>query len=254
MNVSKRTKLSLSQFLGLFDGDTVHTLMEKYNISYKDDYDNEISINDAILQADIKSITSLFEEIVKTDGDLRYRVSPKYRFNERWDELNGCLLLDGFKVESRTINSVEPIIEENSPIEDDLTKEIQLSNLPESEDIINHINRSAQSFLRTEPDYNGCLTHARIALETLVRGIAKSKGFQLNNENKAWGSSLNYLKTNDFFTEKQEKTIQSIYTFVSDGPHVPLGFTEKEYARFGRNLVTSICYFVSKLLTGNYDA
>lgn len=249
MNVSKRTRLSLSQFLDLFGSDTSNLLLEKHNISSEDDYENKVSVKQSILQADSKSIASLLEEIAKTEGDLRNRVSPRYRFDERWDELKGCLLLDGFKVERKTINSVEPSIEGTGSIEDDLTKEIGLSHLPESEDIINHINYSAQAFLKTEPDYNGCLSHARIALETLVRGIAKDKGFQLSDEKKAWGASLNHLKTISFINDKQEKTIQSIYTFVSDGSHVPLGFTEKEYTRFGRNLITSICYFISKLLT-----
>ncbi|MDD5321306.1 MAG: hypothetical protein PHD43_11965 [Methylococcales bacterium] len=90
MNVSKRTKLSLSQFLGLFDSETTSLLIEKHNISCKDDYENEISTKQLILQADIKSIASLLEEIAKTDGDLRNRVSPRYRFDERWDELKGC--------------------------------------------------------------------------------------------------------------------------------------------------------------------
>lgn len=251
MNVSKRTKLSLSQFLGLLNTYTYNALFEKYNISYVDEYEENLSIKQTILQADNKSIAFLFDEIAKTDGDLRYGVvSPKYRFDERWKELKECLLLDGFRVENGIIKSVEPIIEANIPIEDDLTKEIQSSSLDESQDIINQINLSAQDFLKSAPDYNGCLSHVRIALETLIRSIAKSRGFQYSNENKEWGEALNFLKTDGFLTKKQEESISSIYTFVSDGSHIPLGFTEMEYARFGRNLVTSICYFVSKLLTG----
>ena len=142
--------------------------------------------------------------------------------------------------------------EESSKIgedSDDLTKEISASSLPKAEKIIEHINRSAQLFLKSQPDYNGCLTNARIALETLIRDIAESKEFKITSENKAWGSSLAHLRTINFLNEKEEKTIASIYGFVSDGAHIPLGFTEEEYARFGRNLVTSICYFIAKLLS-----
>jgi hypothetical protein len=164
------------------------------------------------------------------------------------------LLLDGYRIEGTIIGSIEPSIEANSPVEDDLTYELQLATLNESEEIINHISLSAQSFLKSEPDYNGCLSHARIALETLVRSAAKNKGFQLNeNEEsrKAWGASLGHLNSIGFLTKTQEQAISSVYTLVSKGSHVPLGLTEEEYTRFGRNLITSICYFISKLLTGS---
>jgi hypothetical protein len=251
MNVSKRTKLSLSQFLDLFNTSLVETLLEKHNISCRNHYKGN---SQTILKADTDSIAGLFDEIVNTNGCLKYEISPKYLFDERWNDLKSCLLLDGFRVENSKISSIEPIIEGNRPIEDDLTKEIQSSILAESQAVIIQINLSAQDFLKSVPDYNGCLSHARIALETLIRGVAKSRGYQNNNENKAWGESLSFLKTDGFLTKKQEETIASVYTFVSDGSHIPIGFTEKEYARFGRNLVTSICYFISKLLTGTHTA
>jgi len=252
MNISKRTKLSLSQLISLFGDYEWQILMEKYNISSKGKCSHQMQINQIILRANNESIANLFEEIVRRIEDIRHGTwSPKYKFDIRWKELKLCLLLDGFKIENNIITSVEPTIEGNNPIEDDLTKELELSSLTESKDIIIHINRSAQSFLQLEPDYNGCLSNARIALETLVRAIAKNKGFIITNENKAWGSSLNHLKEISFINKKEEETIASLYTFVSEGSHIPLGFTQEEYTRFVRNLITSICYFISKLFTGS---
>jgi hypothetical protein len=252
MNISKRTKLSLSELIELLGEKVVNSLIEKHDISFKNEYDELLPINEVILYAE--STASLFEEIIRRKDDFRYGVSPKYRFDVRWRELELCLLLDGYRIEGNMLGSIEPVIEASSTIEDDLTKELQLVALDESEEIIKHINHSAQCFLNAEPDYNGCLSHARIALETLVRSIAKNRGFQLNDNEeskKAWGTSLAYLNSIGFLTKSQEEAISSVYTVVSKGAHVPLGFTEEEYTRFGRNLVTSICYFISKLLTGN---
>jgi hypothetical protein len=51
----------------------------------------------------------------------------------------------------------------------------------------------------------------------------------------------------EFLTEKEEqKVIAPIYGFISDGCHKPLGFSEEEFARFGRNLAISMCYFLIK--------
>jgi len=86
----------------------------------------------------------------------------------------------------------------------------------------------------------------------LVRGIAKNKGHALSNHEetkKAWGSSLQYLSVNGLLTKSQEQAISSVYTLVSKGSHVPIGFTDEEYARFSRNLVASICYFILKVFS-----
>lgn len=253
MNISKRTKMSLSDLISLFYKPTIFSLMEKHNLSYRDDYDECVPIDQVILQAHIDSISNLFGEIVRRSSDLRFEVSPKYRFDERWHELELCLLLDGYRIERNEIHSIEPSIEGNIPIEDDLTKELRLSALDGYEEIIRLMESSARLFIHSTPDYNGCLTNARIALETLVRNIAENMGHVLEDRDskRAWGSSLSYLKTHNFLTKQQEETISSVYTLVSSGCHRPLGLTDEEYTRFGRNLVTSMCYFIAKRLTGS---
>ena len=85
----------------------------------------------------------------------------------------------------------------------------------------------------------------------MVRDIAEIKEFQITSERKAWGDSLAHLKRINFLNEKEEKIIASIYSFVSEGAHIP--FTEEEYTRFGRNLITSMCYFISNKLVNNIN-
>lgn len=249
MIITKRTKLSLCQFLDLFEQDVVHVLLEKHGITVWGYSQTEIG--EVLSEADHGSIESSIDELVRTNGDLRNRVSPRYRFDERWNDFQKCLLLDGFKIEEKTILRLEPVIESTEPVEDDLTNELENSSLDSFDDVIRHIQLSAESFKKALPDYNGCLSHSRIALETIVRAIAKKdKGLETNEASKAWGKSLSHLQSAGFITNKEEGAIASTYTFISDGAHVPVGFTEEEFARFGRNLVMSVCYFIIKKFNG----
>ena len=252
MVITKRTKLSLSQLLDLFNPNVVHVILDKYDISCRG-Y-RQIEVSRALSDANQLSIGGFVEEIIETRGDLRNRVTPRYRFDERWQDLEKCLLLDGYRIEGNSITKVDPVIEGGEPIEDNLTYEIEHSCLPTSTEIKSHITLSADAFRKAAPDYNGCLSHARIALETLVRSIAENKGFQINTASKGWGSSLSYLQANGFITKKEEVALSSAYTFISEGSHVPVGFTEEEFVRFGRNLVTSMCYFVIKIFNGGNNA
>ena len=248
MIVTKRTKLSLCQFLDLFDQDVVHILLEKHDITawgY-----SQIEISSVLSEADQSSIETLIDEIVRTNGDLRNRVSPRYRFDERWSDFEKCLLLDGFRIEKNKILRIEPFIESIEPVEDDLTNELNDPILTSSGEVIRHIKLSAEAFKQSSPDYNACLSHSRIALETIVREVAKHYNLDTDEDTKAWGRSLSHLKNKEFITNKEESAIASTYTFISDGAHIPVGFTEEEFVRFGRNLAMSVCYFVIKKFNG----
>jgi len=119
------------------------------------------------------------------------------------------------------------------------------------EEIIQHIKLSAESFKKSTPDYNACLSHARIALETIVRTIASTHGIENAIDSKAWGKSLLHIRNAGFLTSKEEDAIASTYTFISDGAHIPVGFTEEEFVRFGRNLAMAMCYFIIKKFNGS---
>lgn len=244
MIVTKRTKLSLCQFLDLFDQDVVYILLEKHDITVSG-Y-GQIEISSALSEADQSSIEALIDEVVRTNGDLRNRVSPRYRFDERWSDFDKCLLLDGFRIEGNRILKIEPFIESSEPVEDDLTNELNESILASPGEVTRHIKLSAETFKKLSPDYNACLSHSRIALETIVREIAKHYDLDTDEDTKAWGKSLSHIKNKGFITNKEESAIASTYTFISGGTHIPVGFTEEEFVRFGRNLAMSVCYFVIK--------
>lgn len=255
MIVTKRTKLSLCQFLGLmdlFDRDVLPVLLEKHGITTRGYNQRELSKTMSEVAPD--SLGTLVDELARTSGDLRSRVSPRYRFDERWSDFAKCLLLDGFKLEGNKLVKLEPMIEAVEPLEDDLTRELEASSLVSVNDINRHIRLSAESFRQLTPDYNACLSHARIALETIVRSLAKEHGLEVVQESKAWGMSLSHIKSAGVVTSKEESAIASTYIFISDGAHIPVGFTEEEFVRFGRNLAMSVCYFIIKKANAQYIA
>jgi len=109
MVVTKRSKLSLCQFLGLFNNDVVLVLLEKHGVSC--DGFTQMEIADVLSKVDQDAFESVLDECVRTNGDLRNQVSPRYRFDERWGDLIKCLLLDGYKIEDCSLSRIEPFIE-----------------------------------------------------------------------------------------------------------------------------------------------
>lgn len=243
MVFSTRTKISLSQFLELFEISFTNILFEKY--SMEDSCRNIQDIKESIFSSN--SLDILIPELISTRQDLRSRISTKYKFDERWNDFEKCLFLDGYKIENNILISIEPNIDGVIPLEDDFTIEINSSTFSKKEDVKRLINESAEAFKNS--DYNQCLSKSRIALETLIRTIAIDK---YSNTNDTWGSALSNLKTNSFLTQIEEDLMAKAYSFVSNGSHIPLGFTNEEYARYGRNLLMSKCYYIIKKYKQNF--
>ncbi|MBV5277576.1 MAG: hypothetical protein J0647_00745 [Campylobacteraceae bacterium] len=236
MVLSNRTKISLIQFLGLFELSDTNLMFEKYSMD--DNCTNIDDIKKSIMTS--STLDNLLSEIISTKQELRSKISPKYRFDERWDDFAKCLFLDGYKIVGAKLVTLEPTIDGVLALEDDLTNEIKNSTLYKQVEIIKLIEDSANSFKKS--DFNGCLSNARIAIETMVRAISEDKfSFQ-----DIWGRSLSKLKTENFITKDEENAISATYTFVSNGSHGPLGFTDEEYARYGRNLIMGVCYYMIK--------
>lgn len=238
MIINLRTKISLSQLLDLFEYNLINLLLEKHSLDHNC---NDISdINNAL---QVGNLEPLIQEIVSTQRDFKSRINPKYKFDDRWTDFEKCLLLDGYKIiESNLIISIEPIIDGVVATEDDLTLELNKSSLSKRKEIIKLLLESANAFKNTSPDYNECLSKARIALETIIRNKIEDE----DGTNESWGRSLNILNAKGFLTNPEEQAISSTYTYVCDGSHIPLGFTEEEYARYGRNLLMTVCYYIIK--------
>lgn len=195
-----------------------------------------------------EQLHSLLGEIARTRGDLRNQVTPRYRFDERWEDLQLCLRLDGYIVNQNGVVPVDPTIEGVAVVEDDLSHELRRSGLQEAEDIIRTMENSAEAFRRNPPDYNACLANARVALQTLATAIARARGQRHpgNFDETRWGEVLAYLRASGLITADEEAGLAGVFRFVSPGAHRPVGLSEQEVARLGRSQVASMCYFLIK--------
>jgi hypothetical protein len=255
--ISIRSKLSLCQYLTLHDLGYLRFLFNKHGIPINQLMEEGMAFTSYVIDALHYSISaampehllSLLEEFVRTEGDLRSRVSPRYRHDERWHDLVHCLRLDGYIIEGKSLRAIEPSIEGFEPFEDDLTKELNHSGLVSKEDIVRLLINSADDFRKVPPDYNGCLSNVRIALETLGKSIASSRlsKYPGSFDDTKWGQILSYLRTSNLISQKEEEGIAGVYSFVCQGTHRPVGLSEQEMARLGRSLVTSMCYFLIKI-------
>jgi len=107
MIINLRTKISLSQLLDLFEYDLNNLLLEKHSLDHY--CSNTTDIKDAL---EGENLELLIQEIISTKRDLRSRVSPKYRFDERWEDFQKCLLLDGYRItENNSLISIEPTVD-----------------------------------------------------------------------------------------------------------------------------------------------
>jgi hypothetical protein len=190
----------------------------------------------------------LVEELARTQADLRYRVDVAERHDQRWDDFVRCLELDGYRIEEGKLVAVDPTIKDDPPIEDDFSAELAKSGLPGAEGIRQMLDRSAGFFRQQPPNYNACLTDARIAVENLAKEIAKKRkpNYPGSFDETKWGSVLAYLNTSGLITKKEEEGLSGVYSFVSPGAHTVVGTDEEEMAYLGRRLVVSMGYFLVK--------
>ncbi len=258
--VGSRTVRSLAQYLELQSGELIALLLEKHGL-YAVAVSAAVQYGTGILNALVQSlaaggepqISALLDEIARTSGDLRNRVSPRYRYDERLADLQQCLQLDGYLIAENRLIPLDPSIVGSPPLEDDLTRELANSSLPSASDVIQKLNDSAQSFRSPTPNYNASLNDARVALQTLATSIADARvpTHPGSFERSKWGSVIAYLRSAGFVTEEEERGLVGVFGFVSPGSHRPLGLSEAEFARLGRSFVAGMCWFLVKCYRAN---
>lgn len=259
--LTRRTRISLAQFLERLPDDQLEALYEKCGLNWRASsspfpYHGRLQgIRTIVEQASEDTLMVLLDEIVCTRGALRSRISPKYAFDERWTDLVRCLQLDGYQgdQQARTIRPLDPTIAAAPPVEDDLSAELEKSGLPEAKAVRELFEKSAEAFRRRPPDYNAALSEARVALETLARGIARSHQRQSPDpfDESKWGSILAYLRRSGFLTSEEEEGLAGVYGFVSPGAHRPVDTSKEEMVRLGRSLVALMLYFLVKRYNDN---
>lgn len=258
--VGRRTLRSLAQFLELQDGELITLLLEKHGLHSRAVSD-AVQRRSGLISALVRSldaggeseVSALLDEIAQTSGDLRNRVSPRYRYDERFADLERCLQLDGYVIADRRLLPIDPSIVGAPPVEDDLSRELGESGLQCAGDVAKKLGDSAQAFRSSTPNYNASLNDARIALQTLATGIANARlpKHPGSFDPAKWGSVIAYLRGTGFISDEEERGLVGVFGFVSPGSHRPLGFSEGEFARLGRSFVAGMCWFLVKRYRGN---
>ena len=253
--IGTRTLRSLAQYLELQAGELIALLLEKHGL-HAYEVSDAVQYRTGLLAPLVESLdagsepqlSSLLDEIARTSGDLRNRVSPRYRYDERFTDLQRCLQLDGYLFEGNNLIPVDPSIVGTPPVEDDLTRELAESGLPKSSEVVRKLNESAESFRASTPNYNASLNDARVSLQTLATDIADARlsSHPGTFEHSKWGSVIAYLHSTGFVTKEEERGLVGVFGFVSPGSHRPLGFSEAEFARLGRSFVAGMCWFLVK--------
>ena len=133
---------------------------------------------------------------------------------------------------------IKPHIDGVQAFEDELTSELESSKLTKEQEIMQSIANSAQAFKQDR--YDECLRSARVALETLAKSIVKDK---FDKNTKEWHDTIDFL-SQEFLICKEKWLIKNTYGFLSESCHNVLD--DEEWARFGRNLAMSMCYYLVK--------
>ncbi|HVY08416.1 MAG TPA: hypothetical protein VHB46_20765 [Burkholderiales bacterium] len=247
--IGSRTRYSLAQFLGIFESDFVAVLLGKHQLYSSVNVDQFLTdVLRSIRNAADDKVLSLLEEVARTSGDLRSRITPKYRYDERFADLSRCLQLDGYVLEDKKLRQTDPSVRDAPPLEDDLIEALKASGLSASDTIAKKINDSSESFRSSPPNYNACLNDIRVALETLARAIAVTHQSDDTPpyDHTKWGSIVAFLRQMEFITNEEEKGLVGVYGFISPGSHRPLGIPEEQMARLGRSLALGMCWFLVK--------
>jgi hypothetical protein len=249
MPLSRRSRLSLAQYLTLQPDDPLDVLLKKYDLPHG--WPPSENIGQLCTQAEEHALLAVLDEVSRTSGDLRSHVNPKYQYDERASDLVRCLELDGYRLTRDGLQQIEPTLEGQVVYEDDLSRALRACNLPEAGEVQAALDQSAEAFRRQPQDFNASLTLARIALQTLATSIATTRAEgAVGFDPTKWGQVVANLRTSGFITEPEEKGLAGVFTFVSPGAHQHIAVSQEEMTRLGRSMVISMCYFLVKTYTG----
>jgi hypothetical protein len=243
MEFSHQTRGTMAQVLAASSDDATRTFIYKHlGISGS----KVTPLCDIMKLATADQIRPMLVELLAANKVLRAGASVKHVFDGAVTELERWALYDGWTVEGGALVRVTPLAEEVTGIRDKLTEDLAASSLDQDGAIRAALDDSSKDFMAQPPDFNGSITKARIALETVARRaaahLAAAKGAPYPED--SWGRALTLLKNQTVIEQTEEEIVARVYTFVSDGAHIPKGVTAEEWARLARTFSISSAYFL----------
>jgi hypothetical protein len=250
--LSTRSLIAFAQLAALQTTEQVELLFRKHGVEYGyTPYDHLRAewIAEVLGSANEEQVVHVVSEFVRLQDVYRRAATPRTHHELRLHDFGLCLFLDGYRWdEDGSIHAVDPTLIGTAPIEDDLTAAIRTSGLPSSAEMVRLLASSVDHFRATPPDYNASLTDARVALETIAREMAANRRTTHagNYDPTSWGQIVAYLRTSGLITRREEDGFTGVYSFISQGAHIPVGITEQEMVRLGRNLAAGMSYLLIK--------
>jgi hypothetical protein len=243
MEFSHQTRGAMAQVFGILSNETVQVFIYKHLGSIGLNLPPPFVV---IAEASPQIIRAMLLELLSANKALRNGAPIKNVFDNSIDELRRWALHDGWIVEGTALVRVTPMAETITGLRDKLTEDLAVSGLDPDGAIRAALNESSKNFVAHSPDFNGSITHARIALETVARRaaqrIAKERGATYPDD--SWGKALALLKAETVIEKVEEDILARVYTFVSDGAHVPKGISAEEWARLARTFSVCSTYFL----------
>lgn len=208
------------------------------------------ALRDTLMRLDENSRVGLCLSVVGLKRTICNITSPRYKFDERWSRFERSLALDGYSIRDAEIISSDPITDHLTSTEESLSELIRECHISEAEGIITSIKNSADDYLKQPPDFNGCLSNMRTALEAIAKSLAGK--IQLactqTNDTLRWGSAVSYLRSKEYLSEKEEKVLIAAYALLSE-LHRPIRIDESEMVRFARSIALAACWLLAKKAT-----
>jgi hypothetical protein len=249
MVFSRKTIGSLAQVLEALSDGAVDVLFYKHFDVRVDSYGYGIgNYLQALQNAQDDQLKALVAELFRETSIVRNSARYDRDFEAAWRELERWLLHDGWTPESGELVRLAPAAEEVTGLRDRFLQELVASGLDHDGAITKCIDDAAKAFVAEPPDFNNSITKVRIALETTARRSATllAGAGRGTYGSDSWGKALEFLRAVGVLEADEEQVLARVYTFISDGAHVPAGVTYEEWARLARTFGLGSTYFVFK--------
>ena len=166
MEFSHQTRGAMAQVLAVSSEDAVRTFIYKHLGEIASQLPRPRVI---MKEATAEAIRPMLVELLAANKVLRAGAPVKHVFDDAVGELERWVLHDGWTIEGTALVRVTPLAEEVAGIRDKLTEELATSGLDQDGAIRTVLDGSLSDFVAQPPDFNGSITKARIALETVAR-------------------------------------------------------------------------------------
>ena len=222
MVFSHQTRGAIAQILTTISTTSAETFLYKHLGVSK-----VSSFLSVLASAPSEALKAMVTELLAHNKLVRAAAPLKHVFESGIHDLERWTLHDGWIVENGALMRVTPAAEEATGLRDRFLQDLAKSHLDADAAIKAAVENSSKDFVAEPPDFNGCATKVRIALESVSRRAAAAIAMKSGGSypEDSWGKALQFLRNAGVIEVREEEILAHVYTFISPGAHVPKGVT-----------------------------